>query len=84
MIVLNFIQNLSRNSAHRYLLDEGYVEEEWVEQAHDVYDRVFVYPYVLYGENTKLLDRILYVEYGIFEEAPGDDFEIVKMEWQRG
>ena len=83
MIILDYIKTLSRNAATRFLLEEGYIEEEYVEQAHDVYDRVFIYPYALYNEAGQLIDRIGHVEYGIFERPPGDDFEIVKMEWVR-
>ena len=83
MIILDYIKRLSRNAATRFLLEEGYIEEEYAEQAHDVYDRVFIYPYVLYDEAGQLIDRIGHVEYGIFEKPPGDDFEIVKMEWVR-
>ena len=83
MIILDYIKTLSLNAATRFLLEEGYIEEEYVEQAHDVYDRVFIYPYALYNEASQLIDRIGHVEYGICERPPGDDFEIVKMEWVR-
>ena len=68
MIILDYIKTLSRNAATRFLLEEGYIEEEYVEQAHDVYDRVFIYPYVLYNEAGQLIDRIGHVEYGFLKD----------------
>jgi hypothetical protein len=49
VIILDYIKTLSLNAATRFLLEEGYIEEEYVEQAHDDYDRIFIYPYALYN-----------------------------------
>ena len=82
-MVFNFIQRLSLNSAIRYLIEEGFTEEECIEQEHDFYDKLFIYPYVLYDENGHIVERIGLFEYGEIEPPPGDDFEIVKMEWRK-
>jgi len=82
-VILNFIKTLSLNSARRYLIEEGYTEEECIERCSEVYDRVFIYPYSLYNEKNQLIDRLGHFEYGVFEENGGDDFDIVKMEWRR-
>jgi len=82
-VILDFIKTLSLNSATRYLIEEGYAEEDCIEQKSEVYDRVFIYPYLLYDEKNQIIDRIGHFEYGVFEKNGGDDFDIVKMEWKR-
>jgi|GEM_PF-1639274 len=89
-MVLIFIRTLSLHSAISYLTGEGYIEEETIEKEHDIYDKVFIYPYALYDENGRIVDRIGLFEYGNREKPPLDDtedydedYDIVKMEWER-
>ena len=82
-MILNFIKTLSLNSASRYLVEDGYIEEDYMERYSEGYDRVFIYPYSLYDEKNQLIDRIGHFEYGVFEKNGGDDYDIVKMEWKR-
>ena len=85
-MILAIIKNLSFHSGERYLLDEGYVEEECIERDDKIYDKVFIFPYVLYDESGKMVDRIGSFEYGYHGKPPlddEDDYDIVLREWRR-
>lgn len=88
MVFFPLLQTLSFASAEKLLLQEGYQEEACLEQPDPVYDKVFLYPYTLYDENGKQIDRVFYAEYCSLvaddEYVDGrTTWEGIKTEWLR-
>lgn len=91
MAVLNlfFLQSLSFRGAEKLLLQEGYRKEDCVEQEDEIYDRRFLYPYLLYDCKGNTLDCIYYIEYcnQVIDDEYADGrmtWEALKTEWRRG
>lgn len=50
IVELSFLSLLSYKGAVDLLLQEGYVEGKEVERQDSIYDRIFLYPYILYDD----------------------------------
>lgn len=88
ILALSFLQSLSFCGAEALLIQEGYVEEDVIEQDDELYERKFLYPYSLYDRNGKRIDCIYYIEYcrQVMDEEYGDGrmtWEDIKTEWRR-
>ncbi|WP_019639267.1 hypothetical protein [Paenibacillus fonticola] len=63
------------------LLEEGYCEENAMEQESEECDKIFLYPYTLYGSGNNIVDQIFYAEYCMRDED--GEYEDYKSFWTR-
>lgn len=85
---LYFLNSLSYKGAVDLLLQEGYIVEKEIEKQDSNYDKVFLYPYVLYDDNKREIDCIFYTE--LCNQVVDDEYidepmtwEPVKTEWRK-
>lgn len=88
ILALPLLNTLSLIVAEDLLKQEGYVEEKVIEKQDSTFDRIFLYPYVLYNSENKKMDCIFYVEY--CNQVVDDEYvdgrmtwESIKTEWTR-
>ena len=87
IVNLCFLNSLSYKSAVNLLLQEGYTVEKEIEKQDSNFNKIFLYPYVLYDDKREI-DCIYYIEYcnQVVDEEFIDGrktWETVKTEWRK-
>ncbi|UNK16994.1 hypothetical protein MNQ98_21240 [Paenibacillus sp. N3/727] len=81
MVNINILKGLSFSGAVEFLLEEGYCEENVIEEENEECDKLFLYPYTLYDNNKKNVDEIFHAEYCM--KGKDGEFEDYKSFWTR-
>ena len=79
IVELYFLNSLSYKGAVDLLLQEGYIVEKEIEKQDSTYDKIFLYPYVLYDEKREI-DCLFYIEF--CNQVVDDEYIDGPMTWE--